>query len=353
MVWEYETQGTTTALAGGEAMSPIAITRTGSSARPSSAARTSRPSRSCEVEGATSTTGSEPSTGETSGPGGSHISGPTIRTHGSQSRGYSSCGSAPTSVSERDNPVWTDGNGPSPRRARVSLYSCRPCSSPRATTRSVDRQSAVPNAVRGSRAPIENGGNPGGTIGNRCGTNVATGTSHSSAARAGATVSTSETATSGANARTKGTVSCAARTAASYGFSGRSRVGNTWYSGAAENVMPASTAASDHFLHVWIATWCPASTRADPSASIGNACPGSPNAPRRTFIAPSRTPRPRRRPSRATCGARRVPTRATRTTAPQAPRPASTGSPGDTRAPASRPRPVPACAARARAASAT
>src|SRR3954454_6493776 len=114
MVWEYETQGTTTAFAGGEATSPIAITRTGSSARPSSAARTSRPSRSCEVEGATSTTGPEPSTGETSGPGGSHINGPTTFTHGSQSRGYSSCGSAPTSVKERDNPVCTQGNGASP-----------------------------------------------------------------------------------------------------------------------------------------------------------------------------------------------------------------------------------------------
>src|SRR3954468_16517391 len=119
MVWEYETQGTTTALAGGDPVPPTAITPPGGSARPSSAARTSRPSRSCEVEGATSTTGSAPSTGETSGPGGSHTSAPTIRTQGSQSRGYSSCGSAPTSVSERGNPVWTHGNGPSPRRARV------------------------------------------------------------------------------------------------------------------------------------------------------------------------------------------------------------------------------------------
>src|SRR6185312_14032734 len=71
MVCEYDAHGTTTALGGGEETSPIAITRTGSSARPSSAARTKRPLRSCEVDGAIKTTGSEPSTGETNGPGGS------------------------------------------------------------------------------------------------------------------------------------------------------------------------------------------------------------------------------------------------------------------------------------------
>ena len=51
----------------------------------------------------------------------------------------------------------------------------------------------------------------------------------------------SETARSGANASTDGTVSRAARAAASYGLSGRSRVGKTWYSGAAANVIPAAT----------------------------------------------------------------------------------------------------------------
>src|SRR3954449_8566616 len=94
--------------------SPIAMTRTGSSASASRAARTSDPEGSCDVEGATSTTGSEPSTGDTSGPPGSHSSGPTTRHHDGHSRGYSSCGSVATIVSERESPVCTYGSGESP-----------------------------------------------------------------------------------------------------------------------------------------------------------------------------------------------------------------------------------------------
>ena len=52
--------------------------------------------------------------------------------------------------------------------------------------------------VRGRRAPIENGGAPGGGQGCTWGTSVATGTPHSSAASAGAAVRMSATATSGA-----------------------------------------------------------------------------------------------------------------------------------------------------------
>ena len=90
----------------------------------------------------------------------------------------------------------------------------------------------------------------------------------------------SATATSGANDSTDGTVARAACTAAWYGFSGRSRVGKTWYSGAAANSIPAARAASSQRRHVCSATACPRATSASPSASIGNACPGSPNAPR-------------------------------------------------------------------------
>ena len=90
----------------------------------------------------------------------------------------------------------------------------------------------------------------------------------------------SETARSGANASTDGTVSRAARAAASYGLSGRSRVGKTWYSGAAANVIPAATACSSQRRQVCSATSCPRATSAPPSASIGKAWPGSPNAPR-------------------------------------------------------------------------
>ena len=85
---------------------------------------------------------------------------------------------------------------------------------------------------------------------------------------------------SGANASTDGTVSRAARTAASNGLSGRSRVGKTWYSGAAANVIPAASAGSCQRRQVCSATACPRATSASPSASIGNAWPGSPNAPR-------------------------------------------------------------------------
>ena len=54
--------------------------------------------------------------------------------------------------------------------------------------------------MRGSRAPNEYGGKPGADHGCTCGTSVATGTPHSSAASAGAGVRMSETAMSGANA---------------------------------------------------------------------------------------------------------------------------------------------------------
>ena len=81
----------------------------------------------------------------------------------------------------------------------------------------------------------------------------------------------SDTATSGAKSRTTGRVSAAARTAAAYGFSGASEVGNTWYSGAAANTIPAASAGSRQRRHVCRATSCPRATSASPRASIGNA----------------------------------------------------------------------------------
>ena len=69
--------------------------------------------------------------------------------------------------------------------------------------------------MRGSRAPIENGGNPGGRSGKTWGMSVARGTPSSSAANAGAAVRMSATATSGANDATNSRVVRAARTAAS------------------------------------------------------------------------------------------------------------------------------------------
>ena len=90
----------------------------------------------------------------------------------------------------------------------------------------------------------------------------------------------SATTTSGRKSRTDGTVSRAARTAAAYGASGCSRVGNTWYSGAAAKAMPPAAACSSQLRHVCSATVWPRATSASPRASIGNACPASPNAPR-------------------------------------------------------------------------
>jgi hypothetical protein len=81
----------------------------------------------------------------------------------------------------------------------------------------------------------------------------------------------SDTTTSGAKPRTNGRVSRAARTAAAYGVSGASSVGNTWYSGAGENSIPAATASDSQRRHVSSATSCPRATSASPSASIGNA----------------------------------------------------------------------------------
>ena len=58
-------------------------------------------------DGAIRTTGPSPPGGSTRSPGGSHISGPTTRSHDGHARGYSSAGSVATSVKPRESPVWT------------------------------------------------------------------------------------------------------------------------------------------------------------------------------------------------------------------------------------------------------
>src|SRR5436309_2006344 len=89
----------------------------------------------------------------------------------------------------------------------------------------------------------------------------------------------SATTASGRVSATSGRVSTAARTAAWYGFSGRARVGKTWYSGAAAKRMPAASTSSRQRLQVCNVTAWPRIASARPSAIIGKACPGSPNAP--------------------------------------------------------------------------
>src|SRR4051794_22000064 len=108
---------------------------------------------------------------------------------------------------------------------------------------------------------------------------VATGTRSSSPASAGASVRMSLTIASGRNSATSGRVSCTARTTASYGASGVSSVGKTWYSGAGSKRIPSAATGSAQRRHVCSTTSWPRATSARPSAIIGNAWPGSPKAP--------------------------------------------------------------------------
>src|SRR5690349_22638097 len=87
------------------------------------------------------------------------------------------------------------------------------------------------------------------------------------------------TTTCGSSSRIRGRVSSAARAAAAYGFSGRSRVGNTWYSGAGANLIPSRSTSACHRLQVSSVTSWPRSTSFFPTAIAGNAWPGSPKAP--------------------------------------------------------------------------
>src|SRR4051794_3292165 len=285
IVRPYGIQSTSVALAGtppgrsSARRSVLATTRTGRSARPSSAARSRRCPRSCDVDGASRTSGSAPGGSATSAAGGSQSSGPTTCVCGVHARGYSSCGNVATRHSAREIPPWTCPSAGRPSRARVSLSSRRPRSRPPATTPSVARHIARPSAVRGRRAPIEYGGIPGAPRGSVWGTSVATGTPSSSPARAGASVRMSLTIACGRTSATSGRVSRTARTTASNGLSGRSRVGKTWYSGAGAKRIPSASTCSAQRRQVCSTTSWPRAASTRPSAIIGNAWPGSPKAP--------------------------------------------------------------------------
>ncbi len=76
----------------------------------------------------------------------------------------------------REMPPWVWSSGGSPTWARASFSSPRPRSSPRRSTRPGQRPStAEPAVVRGSRAPIEYGGRPASPVGRRWGISVAHG----------------------------------------------------------------------------------------------------------------------------------------------------------------------------------
>src|SRR4051794_19862652 len=208
------------------------------------------------------------------------MSGPTTRCHGFHDpRGYSSCGNVAIIVNCRDSPPCTSSNGASPSRSRAPFSSSRPRFSPAISIGSSVRHIIDPSRVRGSRAPIEYGGNPGSGVGSTWGTSVAQRTPARSAANPAATVRMSATTASGANSSISGCVSRAARTAAWYGLSpGVSGVGKTLYSGAGSKRIPSRSTSSRHLVHVCSRTSWPRSTSVLPRAIAGNACPGSPNA---------------------------------------------------------------------------
>ena len=127
----------------------------------------SRCERSCDVDGATSTTGSVARRRR-------RRRGPAAPTAAARRRaattarraGTRAAGTSPTSVSARESPVCTYGSGaePEPRAAVVVL--APPLLEPARDQRGRSApQRARPTRVRGSRAPIENGGKPGGSVG--------------------------------------------------------------------------------------------------------------------------------------------------------------------------------------------
>jgi hypothetical protein len=172
--------------------------------------------------------------------------------------------------------------GGSPSRIRASFRSARPRRSPDSRGLSSAPQSRRPSRVRGIRAPTAYGGNPRAPAGYRCGIRVATGTPSSSPAIAGASVRMSCTTTSGRTSATTRWVTGVARTTASYISNGSPAPPNSGCSGAGTNRIPAASTSSRHLDHVSNVTSWPRAARRAPSASIGKAWPGSPNAPRNT-----------------------------------------------------------------------
>ena len=81
----------------------------------------------------------------------------------------------------------------------------------------------------------------------------------------------SATTISGSTSRITRAVSAEARTAATYGLSGRSRVGKTWYSGAAAKRMPSRSTCSRQRDQVSSVTSCPRPASSRPSAIAGKA----------------------------------------------------------------------------------
>ena len=235
---------------------------------------------SCAVDGATSTTGPRPGGGATRSPGGSHSSGPTSRSHGAHVARVLELRQR-RDERERAREPGVDVRQRAEAQPRAAVVVLAPALLEAARDERVERAPGE-RAERGPRQPGAERIGREARRRPRVHVRDERRDRHAAQLRGerGAGVRMSETAISGAKSRTDGTVARAARTAAANGASGCSRVGNTWYSGAAANVIPAAVAGSSQRRHVCSATVWPRATSASPSASIGNAWPGSPNAPR-------------------------------------------------------------------------
>ncbi len=175
-------------------------------------------------------------------------------TWGGQRRGYSSCGNVATSASWALIPPWNPSSGGSPTAARVSFISRRPRRRPLSRTGSQARQAALPSLVRGGCAPKEKNGIPGSCTGYTWGISVAHCLPAFSAARAGATVSTSLTTTSGRNSSISGNSALAASAADAPSGDPGGGGGNVLYSSAAVNPRPSASTGSRHRSHVSTST---------------------------------------------------------------------------------------------------
>ena len=300
----------------------IAITRTGSSASPSRHASSSRCEGSCDVEVATSTTGPSPvdRRRRPARPAPTSAARPPASTTATRADTRAAGTSRPWSATARA-PCGVHGSGPSPSRARQSLYSRRPCSSPISTSpvglppeRPPDPRARQPRADRERREARR-----------QVGHDVRDERRHRARPRArrraparasgcprrrrrARTTRTNSRVDARRHAPPPRTASAAARAWGRPGTRARPRT-------SSRRPRPARASV----CHVSIPTSCPRATSSAPSASTGNAWPGSPNAPSRTLTpGPARTPRPSARPTGARRGARRAPTRARRRSARRA-----------------------------------
>ena len=208
---------------------------------------------SCAVEGATARSGRGPAAADALA---RRL--PEQRADDAQPRrpvgaGTRAAGGSPR-ASARASRMEPSGSGPGPSRARQSVYSRRPCSTT-ATRRSNARHASAPSGVRGGRTQ-RIGREPGRRPRCTCGISVDPDTARlrDERRRRGEDVRDRD--------RPRLRRRRDRRPRRAHGglerLSGRSRVGNTWYSGAAANTIPAAVAGASSARHVCSSTVSPA-----------------------------------------------------------------------------------------------